>query len=186
LWWLPACLLLIGALIFAVHTWRQTLPRENIPVGRPLPELNLVDESGHPPSFLGHPTIFTFAFFHDAMHAPETLSEVRALAQSARVVTVTLVPEEDSPDHLRPVAATLEVAPPWSLVSGPPAEVTSLLEALDVDWPRLQSERARFGKPIFPETRAVLTDGEGRQRGEYDLSSWTERHRLLAELQRVR
>jgi cytochrome oxidase Cu insertion factor (SCO1/SenC/PrrC family) len=183
---MPACLLLMGALIFAVHSFRQTLPRENIPVGRPLPQLQLVDESGNRPSFLGHATIFTFAFFHDAMHAPETLNEVRALARVASVVTVTIAPEEDSPDHLRPVAATLEVAPPWSLVSGPPAEVTSLLEALDVDWQRLQRERARFGKPIFPETRAILTDGEGRQRGEYDLSSWTERRRLVAELQRVR
>jgi cytochrome oxidase Cu insertion factor (SCO1/SenC/PrrC family) len=128
------------------------------------------------------------------MHVPATERELRALADDVRgggradrvrLVTLTLVPDEDTPDHLRTAAQTMGAAPPWLIAGGPSAEVTKLLDALDVDWRRLQDERAKFGAPIFPENRLVLVDGQARVRGEYDRTSWIELHRLRGELARV-
>ena len=177
--------------------WRACRPRAEIPVGATLAGFTLVDDGGRAitrASLAGRAVVFSFAFLHDAMHAPSTLRPVRALADDVRagplgdrvaVVTLTLAPDEDTPDHLRAAAATLGATPPWVVASGATDEVDSLLDALDVDWHRLQSERAKFGAPIFPESRLVLVDGQARLRGDYDLGSWTDLRRLRAELARV-
>ncbi len=178
----------------AAFKWSEARPRSPIPVGRTLPEFQLVDGDDQPvtrASLTGRATVIGFAFFHDAMHAPAALSEMRALAAEMRsgplagrvaAVSVTLAPEEDSPDHLRSVAASLGATPPWSIISGATTEVSTLLDALDVDWQRLQAERGKFGKPIFADDRFILVDGVGRVRGEYDSTRWTAMRRLRAEL----
>ncbi len=197
--WRRAALVVVALvpLAGAGWLWRASRPRAQIPVGATLPELTLVDDSGATvtrASLSGRAVVFGFAFLHDAMHAPATLGEVRALADDvragplrdrARVVTLTLAPDEDTPDHLRAVAATLGVTPPWIVAGGAAGEVERILDALDVDWHRLQAERGKFGAPIFPENRLVLVDGRARLRGEYDLTSWTDLRRLRAELARV-
>jgi cytochrome oxidase Cu insertion factor (SCO1/SenC/PrrC family) len=181
----------------AAWLWLASRPRAQIPVGATLPEFALVDDSGAAitrGSLSGRAVVFGFAFLHDAMHAPGTLGEMRALADDVRtgslrdrvrVVTVTLAPDEDTPDHLRAAAATIGVTAPWSVAGGAAGEVERLLDALDVDWHRLQAERAKFGAPIFPENRLVLVDGHARLRGEYDRGSWIDLRRLRAELARV-
>ena len=60
--------------------------------------------------------------------------------------------------------------------------MTSLLDALDVDWRRLQSERAKLGAPVFADDRLLLVDRQGQLRGEYDRTSWLALRRLRAEL----
>ncbi|HEY2746551.1 MAG TPA: SCO family protein [Polyangia bacterium] len=184
-------------LAVAAWLWRATRPRAEIPVGAPLPELTLVDDRGATitrASLGGHAVVFSFAFLHDAMHAPATLAAVRALADDVRagpagdrvrIVTLTLAPDEDTPDHLRAAATAIGAESPWIVAGGASDEVDPLLDALDVDWHRLQSERAKFGAPIFAENRLVLVDGSGRLRGEYDVGSWIELRRLRGELLRV-
>jgi cytochrome oxidase Cu insertion factor (SCO1/SenC/PrrC family) len=189
---LLALLALAALLTAAGLTWRKTRPRAVIPVAEPWPAAPaLVDDRGQPltrAALAGHALVVGFAFFHDALHAPARRpppADLGALDAGVRLLTVTLDPTEDTPDHLASVAATLQVTPPWSLVSGPEGDVTALLDALEVDWRRLQAERARYGTPLFPETRLVLVDGHGRIRDTYDGDSWIERARLRAEAQRV-
>jgi cytochrome oxidase Cu insertion factor (SCO1/SenC/PrrC family) len=184
-----AGLLLMGAWIFAGTRARSTIPR-----GPALPPLALVDDMGQPltqASLAGRAVVVSFAFLHDVLHATPALREARALAAALRagplagrvaLVTVTVAPDEDTPDHLRALAAAAGVTPPWSLASGAPEAVTTLLDALDVDWRRLGRERARYGSPIFPDERLLLVDGEGQLRGEYDATSWIAMRRLRAEL----
>ena len=184
-------------LALAAWLWRATRPRALIPVGAPLPPFTLVDDRGAaltPAALAGRAVVFGFAFLHDAMHAPASEEPMRALADDARaarlddrvrLVTVTLAPDEDTPDHLRAAADALGARPPWSIAGGASDEVVRLLDALDVDWRRVQAERARFGAPIFAEDRLVLVDGHARVRGEYDRTSFLDRRRLAAELARV-
>jgi cytochrome oxidase Cu insertion factor (SCO1/SenC/PrrC family) len=209
--WRRAALgIVAGALVAAaLATWQKTRPRALIPVGATLPGFSLVDQEGQPltrATLAGRAVVFGCAFFHDLGHdlghdpghdvarAPAPLREARALADELRrgplagrvaIVTLTAAPEEDSPDHLRAAAASAGATPPWSLASGAPAGVTGLLDALDVDWRRLASERARYGSPIFPDERLILVDGDGRVRGEYDAASWTAMRRLRAELRAI-
>jgi cytochrome oxidase Cu insertion factor (SCO1/SenC/PrrC family) len=187
---LAALLALAGMLAAVAITWQKTRPRSVIPVGERLPEGALVDQHGQPvtPAALGgHAAVLGFAFFHDALHAPAELAPLRALARDdgLRLWTVTLDPSEDTPDHLASVAASLQLEPSWSLVGGSEADVTALLDAADVDWRRLQAERARYGTPLFPERRLLLIDGHGRIRGTYDGDSWMDRARLRSEAKRI-
>jgi cytochrome oxidase Cu insertion factor (SCO1/SenC/PrrC family) len=193
---LRLALALVGAglMLAAAWTWQETRPRATLPLGPALPPLTLVDDAGQPitrASWAGHAVVFSLAFLHDVGRAAPALDEMRALAAAVpkgalagrvALVTVSLAPEEDTPDHLRAFAVGAGVTPPWSLVSGAPAEVVTLLEALEVDWRRLQRERARYGSPIFPDERLILVDGTGRLRDEYDARSWTAMRRLRSEL----
>jgi cytochrome oxidase Cu insertion factor (SCO1/SenC/PrrC family) len=177
----------------AASLWRATWPRATIPVGAPLPPFALVDQAARPltrATLAGHVVVVGFACFHDVLHAPRALAAVRALADDTRraglaavdIVTLTAAPDEDTPDHLPAVAAAAGATPPWSFASGTVADVTSLLDALAVDWRRLAAERATYGTPIFPDDRLLLVDRQGRLRGEYDGTSWTALRRLRAEL----
>ncbi len=171
--------------------WRLSAARAVIPIGAPLPPFTLVDQAGRPltrASWAGRVVVIGFAFFHDVMHVPRALADMRALAADVRgrgdvaVVTLTAAPDEDTPAHLPAVAAAVDATPPWSIASGTPPDVTSLLDALDVDWRRLQSERAKFGAPLFADDRLLLVDRQGHLRGEYDRTSWLALRRLRAEL----
>lgn len=178
----------------AAWLWRASAARTVLPIGAPLPPFTLVDQQARSltrASWAGHVVVIGFAFFHDVMHAPRALGDMRALADDVRgrgdvdVVTLTAAPDEDTPEHLPAVATAVGATPPWSIVSGAPPEVTRLLDALDVDWRRLQSERAKYGAPIFADDRLLLVDRQGHVRGEYDRTSWLALRRLRAELRAV-
>jgi cytochrome oxidase Cu insertion factor (SCO1/SenC/PrrC family) len=152
----------VGLAAVAAWAWRQTRPRATIPVGIELPSFALVDENDRPltrTTLAGRSVVFSFAFLHGAADTPSQLNEMRALADDVRtgplegrvaLLTLTVAPEEDSPDHLRAAATAVGASPPWSIASGAPSDVEALLDALDVDRRQLQAERAKYGSPIFP------------------------------------
>lgn len=180
--------------VWAARLSRETRPRSVIPLGSPLPPFALVDQDQHPvtrESLAGRAVVFDFAFFHDLLHSSATMRQMGTLGDDVRdgplaghvvLLTLTAAPHEDTPDHLSAVATSVEMTPPWSVVSGPEDQVIPLLDSLDVDWRRLQDERAKYGAPIFPDDRMMLVDGKGFVRGEYDRNSWTDMMRLRAEL----
>jgi protein SCO1 len=190
-----ATLVVLAALAaLATTAWQRSRARHPIPVGAALPDFALLDDRGQPvtrAALAGQVIVFGFAFLHDAAHAGAdplagVTDDLTASGAAVRPLTLTLDPDEDTSDHLASLAAALGVAPPRSLVTGPAAEVTALLDALDVDWRRLQAERSRYGSPLSPERRLVLVDGRGRIRDTYDGGSWIERRRLRAEIEQLR
>lgn len=118
----------------------QTYPR----LGRPLPDFELVDQTGAsvtPASATGRVTLLTFAFGHCETVCPAVVHQAgevtRILAErhaerAPQVWVLTLDPWRDTPARL-PSLATQWMLPAGSrALSGPAPEVERLLDALGV------------------------------------------------------
>jgi protein SCO1 len=104
---------------------------------------HLIDQNGRAftlASLRGEPLIVTFVSAHCTDACPlidaQFASAAKRLAADrihARLLTITLDPENDSPSAMRALAVRFEADPRyWILASGPTADVYSIMHALGV------------------------------------------------------
>jgi protein SCO1/2 len=95
-----------------------------------------------------------------------------------RFVTITVNPDQDTPEVLRDYAKRFEAdTRQWHFLTGS----REAIHALAVEGFHLGS----VDEPVFHSTSFVLVDGEGRIRGYYDGLKEREVHQLAADLERL-
>mgnify|MGYP002083800012 CR=1 FL=1 len=102
----------------------------------------------------------------------------------ARLVSITVDPDHDTPEVLRAYAEKFEAGEDWHFLTGPRDEIYRLGRegfklAIDPDPP---SAHANVLEPILHSTRFVLVDGDGEIRGYYDAFDEPSMRRLLDDL----
>lgn len=170
---------LVGiATITALRPFLRHVPAPPPVIGR-LPDWTLVDADGAPfgsANLTGGATVVSFFSTRCTEVCPEVMDgmaklqegfEVRGI-DGARLVSITVDPEHDTPEVLRAYASAHGVHPKtWTLVTGDPARVRELvLHGFAVPLP------AGDARPADPEEVAhagklVLVDGSGGIRGYY-------------------
>jgi protein SCO1/2 len=153
---------------FAVATASvpDTYPR----LDRPAPALGLVDQAGARidlAALNGRPALVTFAFAHcetvcpavvrEVVQAQEQLRATGDLAETPRVVVVTLDPWRDTPSRLPTLAKNFGLGEDAFVVSGAVDEVNAVLDR----WGVARQRNEQTGEVAHPPLVYVL-DAEGR------------------------
>jgi len=131
------------------ESWPAASPVTELPpdyprLDRPLPGFRLVDQHGQlrtPESFRGRPALLTFAYGHCTTVCPVTIASVLSALNDARAlepagIIVTLDAWRDTPGTLDSLAQKWGLPPSAVVLSGRPAEVVGVLDALQVVWAR--------------------------------------------------
>jgi protein SCO1/2 len=151
-------------------TLTASLPATYPRLDRPAPALGLVDQSGariELGTLRGRPALVTFAFAHcetvcpavvrEVVQAQELLRASGDVAETPRVVVVTLDPWRDTPSRLPSLAEGFGLGPDAHVLSGPVEEVNALLDRWDV----ARQRNEQNGEVAHPPLVYVL-DAEGR------------------------
>jgi protein SCO1/2 len=158
-----------------------------------VPHFALVESGGTPfglGDLAGSPWIADFVFTRCRMSCPlltRKMLELRGrlpASTRARLVSVSVDPEHDSPEVLRRYAAENGIdGPGWVFLTGTRADVRRLVrEGFHLPVEDTPDDPA---SPILHADRFVLVDGEARVRGYYAALEPEELDRLLADLERV-
>jgi protein SCO1/2 len=164
------------------------------PVLGEVPDFELVNRDGSSVAradLAGRPWVADFIFTRCAFSCPRMTAQMMrlgaALPPSAEValVSITVDPENDSPEVLDTYATSLGIdRPDWLFLTGDREEVESLtVEGFKlpiVHDPPVEVANPR--EPILHSDRFVLVDGQGRIRGYYRPGEEGEQERLLADI----
>lgn len=143
----------------------------------PAPRVKLRDATGKPfdsQSLKGKCVLVSFVFTTCNGTCPLTtkamaecrdeLAKAGLWGKNVEFVSITLDPEHDTPDVLKPYAAIYEADPrSWHFLTGSPAEVNRVIASWDM-W----AKRNALGVLDHP-SRVFLIDPKGRQREIYSL-----------------
>jgi protein SCO1/2 len=125
-------------------TAELAFPADVLRLDHPAPTFRLIDQAGEavsPADLRGKIVVLTAVYGHCGLTCPTIFRQARrslaglSAAERAEVVVlaVTLDPARDTPAALPRLAAAQKVAAPqWRLLSGPPAEVEAVLDAMEV------------------------------------------------------
>lgn len=195
--------LLVGvllAIVFAAlmsESWmRPGASRvEGPPVLAEVPEFELVNRDGRAISrddLLGRPWIADFIFTRCMVSCPMMTTRMVELDErlpdgAARLVSVSVDPEHDTPEVLAAFAERWGASDEWLFLTGDREAIYRLARdgfMLAVEPPQSEEE-ARSPEPISHSTRFVLVDARGRIRGYYAGMSGEDHERLLFDLEAV-
>jgi protein SCO1/2 len=166
-------------------------PRILVP-GEDVSDAALVDQDGQPrpfSSFRGHRVAITFIYtrcplpdFCPLMDrhfaaVQKTLKSTPALAD-VRLLTVTLDPEYDTPQVLKPYARRLDADPAiWSFATGAPADVAAFAGQFGLHVEQNPANAA----DLLHNLRTVVVDPTGRLAHAHSGNDWTP-SQLVADL----
>jgi protein SCO1/2 len=165
-------------------------PAEALRLAQRAPELRLVNQAGEPIDLeeqRGRVVVLTGVYASCPHACPAILAQARRVIEELppearddlRLVAVTLDPEHDSPGVLSELAGLHGLdLPLYNLVTGPPAEVEAVLDAMDL--PR--SRDPATGVIVHPSL-FLLLDRDGRL--AYRLTLGERQERWLAAALRV-
>jgi protein SCO1/2 len=144
---------------------REPPPGRAVRLDRPVPPLRLTDQRGAAfdlERLRGRPVLVTFAFAHCQTVCPVLVREAIAAQRAtpdveAAVVVVTLDPWRDTPSRLPHLARDWGLGSRGWALSGPVAEVESVLDA----WGIQRSRDARDGDVVHAP-RVFVVDRRGR------------------------
>jgi protein SCO1 len=186
--YLSVALLAIAATYLQLRYQKPDLPRF-----RQVPEFQLTERSGRTVTLADlKGKIWVADFIYTTCPGPcpmisSRLSQMQeqALANDAvRFVSISVNPEQDTPEVLREYAKQFEASPDrWLFLTGEKNAVRSLitngfmLTALD--------QTGEGVEPVAHSTKLVLVDRKGRIRGFYDALDKAGTEKLLADLRRL-
>lgn len=175
--WLYPIYGLLGALLLGVLWFAIAQPVQVLPRIRQAPAFTLTDERGRwlgPEELQGRPALISFSYARCGEACAELNARMAALqpalpADEALLLTISVDPEHDTPDVLRQHAASLGADPErWRFLTGAPAEIKALVGGEFRVY--YGPNKAPAGAPLQLDQRAVLLDGAGQLRAEYDLA----------------
>jgi protein SCO1/2 len=165
-----------------------------LPVYWTLPAFALVDEDGRnitAAALAGHPWLADFIFTRCAGACPLMTARLvrlqKRLPAGARIASITVDPEYDSPATLKQYARDVGAQPGWIFLTGRRDELYRLavdgfkLEAMAVPSGRPQGDDG----PFLHSAKIVLVDGQNRVRGYYDSDDDASLARLLPDWAQV-
>jgi protein SCO1/2 len=166
-----------AALFFYAQALRA---RHALPVYGQIPSMHLVDERGAPfdeNAMRGHASVVDFIFTHCQSSCPrltatmgDLQSRLASAGSSAKLVSFSVDPENDTPAVLAAYAARAHADPTrWSFVTGPPNDVMRAV----LDGFKVSAQKVARGANDYDVVHGdwlVLVDGQGRVRGYYDTS----------------
>jgi protein SCO1 len=181
-----------ASLALLAHALRPGPP---MPVYGHVPPLTLVDSQNHSftdATLTGHATVVDFIFTHCTASCPRLtarmgqLQDRLARANSrTRLVSISVDPENDTPDVLAKYAAGAHADPArWSFVTGPADDV----EKAVVAGFKIAATRAAKGageNEVVHGDWFVLVDGKGDIRGYYPTTTDEEIDALWRDLRRM-
>jgi protein SCO1/2 len=192
-------LLVAGALgavvVAAVFAATRAQRAEAVPVYWDLPSFVLIDQDGQPRSaadLRGAPWVADFIFTRCAGACPRMTARMsrleREIPSGARLVSITVDPENDTPAVLKQYAAGFGAGPRWWFLTGSRTDLYRLavdgfkLEAMEVP---LDDQKAGGDGPFLHSSKLALVDGDGRVRGYYDSTDEDAMARLAVDLRAV-
>jgi protein SCO1/2 len=172
----------LGALVLAIALAlfaRSIRPRPPLPVYGQVPSFHLVDEHDAPftsESMLGHVSVVDFVFTRCTSSCPrltarmgDLQSRLEGKKSSARLVSFSVDPDNDTPPVLSQYAAHAQADPArWSFVTGPPDDV----ERAVIFGFKVSAARVAKGANDYDVTHGdwfVLVDRRGNLRGYYPM-----------------
>jgi protein SCO1/2 len=170
----------LGAALTALVLWFAIArPVQVLPRIRTAPEYTLIDQDGRwfgSADTRGQTALVSFGYSRcgesctpgeRGMRAvAERLRADGALAGRVRLVTISVDPERDQPADLRAYAGRLGASPrEWTLLTGPAGDVKTLVGG------GLGVYYGPWGSRVAFDQRALLIDGGGEVRAEYDATA---------------
>lgn len=154
-------------------------PRPELPRLFPVPDTQLVDESGSPVrlgEMKGNVTVYDFIFTSCTGTCPIMTNNMRALtprvAKDApvRFVSISVDPERDTPAVLAAYAKRQRNDPRWTFLTGTRADIVKL----SVQGFKLAAgDPAPGGEPLLHSSKFAVADKNGIIRGYYDAADGT-------------
>ncbi len=160
----------------------------------PVPEFELVDQTGgafHSTDLRGKVWIANFIFTRCKATCPiqtAKLAEFQRQAQRwsdwdrVRLVSISVDPENDTPEVLAQYADSYRVAGNWKFLTGPREAIWKLSKE---GFKLAVAEDPAEPGPITHSPRFVLVDGEGQIRGFYDSQRDDEIRQMTIDLRQV-
>lgn len=153
--------------------------RADLPVMGPVGAFTLTAEDGRAfgtSDLRGRPWVASFFFTSCVTVCPRVLGGMKRLQEAlagsgsgARLVSLTVDPETDTPERLRDHARSLGADPArWTFLTGSPADVLAAVTGALKTHMGEREETPQGLLEIGHGARLLLVDGEGRLRGLYD------------------
>jgi cytochrome oxidase Cu insertion factor (SCO1/SenC/PrrC family) len=149
-------------------------PKPELPKLFPLPETNLVDETGRAvnlASMKGSVTVYDFIFTNCAGTCPIMTNNMRALTKQigkdapVRFVSISVDPTHDTPPVLAEYAKRVRNDDRWTFLTGTRADIVRL----SIDGFKLAAgDPGPGGDPLLHSSKFALADKEGMIRAYYD------------------
>lgn len=163
------------------------------PVLRPVGEYTLVDHTGAAfgsAALAGHPYVVSFFFTRCPSICPKIMSVMSGLqttlagsAPQARLVSITVDPENDQPEVLAAYAAKMKMdTAKWHLVTGDPASLEAVVTKQFVTYMGKPETQPSGLMDIGHGGHLLLIDGKGQLRGTYEATDAGTPGRLLADI----
>lgn len=158
-----------------------------------LPEFDLVDSYGakfSKQSMLGHPYVVSFVFTQCAGPCPMVMVAVQRLqnkyaARGVRFATLTVDPENDTPDKLRRFGEFYKVQPDvWRLVTGERDGIYRLIHE-GFMMPVMATPEHGQGYQVIHSSNLCLVDSDGVVCGKYNAIDESEMAQLTLRLDRL-
>lgn len=168
---------------------RAPTPDSRLEILAKLPAFALTERSGAvvgPAELAGAPWVADFVFTRCRMSCPLLTGRMRELAarlpegSRARLVSISVDPEHDTPEVLRRYAAEQGADERWLFLTGPRAELRALVR--DGFLLPVEDQPDNAEMPVLHSDRFVLVDAAGRIRGFYSPLESGELDRLLADI----
>ena len=174
---------------------RAMRPAPPMPVYGHVPTLALVDAQNRPftdAALRGHVTVVDFIFTHCTASCPRLTARMGELqdrlakaGSGTRLVSISVDPDEDTPDVLAKYAAGAHADPArWSFVTGPAADVEKAVVAGFKVAASREAKGAGESEVVHGDW-FVLIDGSGDIRGYYPTTTTAELDALWSDLRRA-
>lgn len=157
-----------------------------------VPDFSLTDSHGKPfglRDLEGYAWIASFATTEETRESNLIVSRLQELqdviqnAPVAKLVTFSLNPEEETPERLDAFARTHRKTGQWVFLTGPRAEIASVLrEGFRLPLGKAATDASQ---PLPASSKLVLIDREGKIRGYYDAAKIEEVRALASDIGQV-
>lgn len=147
-----------------------------------------------PDDFRGHPTVISFIYTHCPDVCPIITANMKNIqsglqdTSNVRFVEITFDPKRDTPSVLANYKKLFRLDSRFSLLTGPPAEIDSLLAKLDIKAQKMTADSLRqdsSGYLMKHSNTIYVMDEEGRIRFEYP-ASVVPPENVIEDLQKIR
>lgn len=189
--WAHVLMVGVGIVLVYLSAHRDRAVRSEIlPIYSQVPDFSLVDSDGSPfgrSDLEGQVWIADFVYTTCPGPCPSVTAKLAGFQEpvtklpDARLVTITVNPEVDTPAQLRDYAKSFDAADRWVFLTGAEDQIHDLVQ----NGFKLSVARQEGEDPVLHSTKLVLVDQAGFIRGYYDAMRPDEMRKLGDDLARL-